>query len=145
MDCIKAGILSHISRICLNDEPMASDDRPHATLAWAYPPNISFSPSGPSTMKNMLRSRRPRSAPFLNPMSGLLGRAPTANFRATMVSLVPAMPAILNTSLENRNSPIRYVEPECKLRDSRIPHNEKSPSLTPFTQGRLVEERTRKK
>lgn len=35
MDCIKAGILSHISRICLNDEPVASDDRPHATLAWA--------------------------------------------------------------------------------------------------------------
>lgn len=63
MDCIKAGILSHISRICLNDEPGASDDRPHATLAWAsnsYPPNISFYPSGASTMKNMLRPRRHR-------------------------------------------------------------------------------------
>jgi hypothetical protein len=35
MDCLKAGILSHISRICLNDEAVASDDRPHATLAWA--------------------------------------------------------------------------------------------------------------
>lgn len=48
MDCIKADILSRISRICLNDEPVASDDRPHATLAWAsnsYPPNISFSPT----------------------------------------------------------------------------------------------------
>jgi len=54
MDCIKAGTLSHISRICLNDEPVTSDDRPHATLAWArnrYPPNISFYPSGASTMK----------------------------------------------------------------------------------------------
>ncbi|KAK8482749.1 hypothetical protein V6N13_057130 [Hibiscus sabdariffa] len=67
MDCIKAGILSHISRICLNDEAVASDDRPHATLDWANnscPPNISFSPSRGSTMKNMLRSRRLRSAPF---------------------------------------------------------------------------------
>jgi len=56
MDCIKAGTLSHISRICLNDEPVASDDRPHAILAWtsnSYPPNISFYPSGASTMKNM--------------------------------------------------------------------------------------------
>jgi len=63
MDCIKAGTLSHISRICLNDEPVASDDRPHAILAWtcnSYPPNISFYPSGASTMKNMLRPRRQR-------------------------------------------------------------------------------------
>ncbi|PHT38315.1 Myosin-11 [Capsicum baccatum] len=52
--------LSHISRIYLNNEPVASDDRPHATLGWAsnsYPPNISFYPSRASTMENMLRPR----------------------------------------------------------------------------------------
>ncbi|KAF3673789.1 hypothetical protein T459_23418 [Capsicum annuum] len=52
--------LSHISRIYLNNEPVASDDRPHATIGWAsnsYPPNISFYPSRASTMKNMLRPR----------------------------------------------------------------------------------------
>ncbi|KAL4346781.1 hypothetical protein GQ457_17G024650 [Hibiscus cannabinus] len=79
MDYIKAGILSHISRICLNDEAVASDDRPHATLDWANnncPPNISFSPSRGSTMKNMLRSRRLRSAPFNTAAhpTGLVGK-----------------------------------------------------------------------
>jgi len=67
MDCIKAGTLSHISRICLNDEPVASDDRPHAILAWtsnSYPPNISFYPSGASTMKNMWTAQKTQMEEF---------------------------------------------------------------------------------
>ena len=34
-------------------------------------------------------------------------------------------------SLENRNSPIWYVEPECKLRDSLIPHKWEVSKLDP--------------
>ena len=38
-------------------------------------------------------------------------------------------------SLENRNSPIWYVEPECKLRDSLIPHKWEVSKLDPSHTG----------